>query len=77
MFPALEAKQALRNVSHAYTLDHRQEEQMFADAEAVGAGLGGRAVADRMMDLMLLHGGRGGGGWLGCRRAVRRAGNMV
>lgn len=40
VFPALEAKQALRNVSHAYTLDHRQEEQMFADAEAVGVGAG-------------------------------------
>ncbi|GIL45357.1 hypothetical protein Vafri_2604 [Volvox africanus] len=34
VFPALEAKQALRNVSHAYTLDHRQEEQLFADLEA-------------------------------------------
>ncbi|EFJ48814.1 hypothetical protein VOLCADRAFT_60154 [Volvox carteri f. nagariensis] len=32
VFPALEAKQALRNVSHAYTLDHRQEEQLLPDA---------------------------------------------
>lgn len=33
MFPALESKQALRNVSHAYTLDHQQEEQLFVDLE--------------------------------------------
>ncbi|KXZ51428.1 hypothetical protein GPECTOR_12g390 [Gonium pectorale] len=33
VFPALESKQALRNVSHAYTLDHRQEEQLFADLD--------------------------------------------
>ncbi|GFH08787.1 uncharacterized protein HaLaN_03811, partial [Haematococcus lacustris] len=35
VFPALESKQALRNVSHAYTLDHQQEEQLFLDLEKV------------------------------------------
>ena len=36
VFPALESKHALRNVSHAYTLDHQQEEQLFIDLEQVG-----------------------------------------
>ena len=35
MFPALEAKEALHNVSHAYTLDHQKEEQMFEDLDQV------------------------------------------
>ncbi|GAX84312.1 hypothetical protein CEUSTIGMA_g11734.t1 [Chlamydomonas eustigma] len=35
VFPALESKQALRNVSHAYTLDHQQEEQLFIDLDQV------------------------------------------
>lgn len=35
VFPALESKQALRNVSHAYTLDHQQEEQLFIDLNQV------------------------------------------
>lgn len=35
VFPALESKHALRNVSHAYTLDHRQEEQLFIDLDQV------------------------------------------
>lgn len=29
IFPALEAKEALSNVSHAYTLDHQQEAELF------------------------------------------------
>ncbi len=36
MFPALESKEALSNVSHAYTLDHHQEEQLFIDLAKVG-----------------------------------------
>lgn len=35
IFPALEAKEALHNVSHAYTLDHQQEAQLFADLDQV------------------------------------------
>jgi len=35
VFPALESKQALRNVSHAYTLDHQEEEKQFIDLEQV------------------------------------------
>lgn len=35
MFPALESKDALRNVSHAYSLDHQQEEQLFKDIHEV------------------------------------------
>lgn len=36
VFPALEAKEALHNVSHAYALDHQQEEQLFKDIHKVG-----------------------------------------
>ncbi|KAA6419094.1 MAG: hypothetical protein FRX49_10834 [Trebouxia sp. A1-2] len=35
VFPALESKDALRNVSHAYSLDHQQEEQLFKDIHEV------------------------------------------
>ncbi|KAK3247543.1 hypothetical protein CYMTET_42962 [Cymbomonas tetramitiformis] len=31
VFPALEAVEALHNVSHSYTLDHAQESELFAD----------------------------------------------
>ncbi|XP_047306955.1 zinc finger protein BRUTUS-like [Impatiens glandulifera] len=31
VFPALEAKETLHNVSHSYTLDHKQEEKLFED----------------------------------------------
>nr|DAD47569.1 TPA_asm: hypothetical protein HUJ06_017506 [Nelumbo nucifera] len=31
VFPALESKETLHNVSHSYTLDHKQEEKLFAD----------------------------------------------
>ena len=37
IFPALEAKEALCNVSHAYTLDHQQEAQLFEDLDQVRA----------------------------------------
>ena len=35
VFPALESKEALHNVSHAYSLDHQQEEQLFKDIHEV------------------------------------------
>ena len=35
MFPALESKEALHNVSHAYSLDHQQEERLFKDIHEV------------------------------------------
>lgn len=35
VFPALEAKEKLHNVSHAYTLDHKEEEQYFEELAAV------------------------------------------
>ncbi|KAJ0105207.1 hypothetical protein Patl1_19149 [Pistacia atlantica] len=35
VFPALEAKEALHNVSHSYTLDHKQEEKLFEDISFV------------------------------------------
>lgn len=35
VFPALEAKEALHNVSHSYTLDHQQEEKLFEDISCV------------------------------------------
>ncbi|KAK9277135.1 hypothetical protein L1049_006674 [Liquidambar formosana] len=31
VFPALESKETLHNVSHSYTLDHKQEEKLFGD----------------------------------------------
>ncbi|KAL5748875.1 hypothetical protein ACOSP7_025918 [Xanthoceras sorbifolium] len=31
VFPALESKETLHNVSHSYTLDHKQEEKLFQD----------------------------------------------
>lgn len=35
VFPALESKEALHNVSHSYTLDHKQEEELFKDISIV------------------------------------------
>ena len=40
VFPALEAKEALRRVSHAYALDHAREEAMLAGVGASLARLG-------------------------------------
>lgn len=41
VFPALERKEALANVSHAYTLDHQQEEQMLQQTHQVILALKG------------------------------------
>ncbi|KAK1298760.1 hypothetical protein QJS10_CPB14g00381 [Acorus calamus] len=35
VFPALESKETLHNVSHSYTLDHKQEEKLFEDISGV------------------------------------------
>ena len=35
VFPALESKEKLSNVSHAYSLDHKQEEELMEDVSAV------------------------------------------
>lgn len=35
MFPALEKKEILRNVSHAYSLDHQKEQEMFSQVRAL------------------------------------------
>jgi len=35
VFPALESKEALHNVSHSYMLDHKQEEQLFGDISCI------------------------------------------
>ncbi|GAV75718.1 Hemerythrin domain-containing protein/zf-CHY domain-containing protein/zf-RING_2 domain-containing protein [Cephalotus follicularis] len=35
VFPALESKEALQNVSHSYSLDHKQEEKLFEDISRV------------------------------------------
>ncbi|XP_050237589.1 zinc finger protein BRUTUS [Mercurialis annua] len=35
VFPALESKEALHNVSHSYMLDHKQEERLFEDISCV------------------------------------------
>ncbi|CAK9873098.1 unnamed protein product [Sphagnum jensenii] len=44
VFPALEAKEALHNVSHSYTIDHKQEEQLFED------------ISQELLELSRLHG---------------------
>ncbi|RYR57278.1 hypothetical protein Ahy_A05g023000 isoform B [Arachis hypogaea] len=35
VFPALESKETLHNVSHSYMLDHKQEEKLFEDISCV------------------------------------------
>ena len=35
VFPALEAKETLSNISHAYSLDHQQEQELFVGLERV------------------------------------------
>ncbi|XP_054812756.1 zinc finger protein BRUTUS-like isoform X2 [Prosopis cineraria] len=35
VFPALESKESLHNVSHSYMLDHKQEEKLFEDISCV------------------------------------------
>ena len=35
VFPALEAKETLSNISHAYSLDHQQENELFKNLERV------------------------------------------
>lgn len=35
VFPALESKETLHNVSHSYMLDHKQEEKLFEDISSV------------------------------------------
>jgi zinc finger-like protein len=35
VFPALESKDALHNVSHSYTLDHKHEEELFQDISTI------------------------------------------
>ncbi|KAF2317795.1 hypothetical protein GH714_041109 [Hevea brasiliensis] len=35
VFPALESKETLHNVSHSYTLDHKQEEKLFEDISSL------------------------------------------
>ncbi|CAL9068793.1 zinc finger protein BRUTUS-like [Musa acuminata AAA Group] len=39
VFPALESRETLHNVSHSYTLDHKQEEKLFNDISEVLAEL--------------------------------------
>ncbi|XP_030545801.1 zinc finger protein BRUTUS-like isoform X1 [Rhodamnia argentea] len=34
VFPAIESRETLHNVSHSYTLDHKQEEKLFEDISA-------------------------------------------
>ncbi|CAH9082719.1 unnamed protein product [Cuscuta europaea] len=43
VFPALESKEDLHNVSHSYTLDHKQEEKLFED------------ISCAISDLSVLH----------------------
>ncbi|XP_031248164.1 zinc finger protein BRUTUS-like [Pistacia vera] len=43
VFPELESKETLHNVSHSYTLDHKQEEKLFGD------------ISSALSDLTQLH----------------------
>ncbi|GAA0169325.1 ubiquitin-protein ligase [Lithospermum erythrorhizon] len=43
VFPALESREALHNVSHSYTLDHKQEEKLFED------------ISSALSELSVLH----------------------
>ncbi|PKU61987.1 zinc finger protein BRUTUS-like [Dendrobium catenatum] len=45
VFPALESRESLHNVSHSYTLDHKQEEKLFND------------ISDVLSELSQLHDG--------------------
>ncbi|KAF3628022.1 putative HBS1-like protein-like [Capsicum annuum] len=45
VFPALESKESLHNVSHSYMLDHKQEEELFED------------ISSALTDLSELHEG--------------------
>ncbi|CAD5165963.1 unnamed protein product [Musa acuminata subsp. malaccensis] len=47
VFPALESRETLHNVSHSYTLDHKQEEKLFRDISVV------------LLELSQLHDGLG------------------
>ncbi|WOL11715.1 hypothetical protein Cni_G20479 [Canna indica] len=47
VFPALESRETLHNVSHSYTLDHKQEEKLFKD------------ISEVLSELSLLHDGLG------------------
>lgn len=49
VFPALEAKETLHNVSHSYTIDHKHEEQLFQE------------IAIMLSELSMLHGRLRGG----------------
>ncbi|GMJ10846.1 BRUTUS, embryo defective 2454 [Hibiscus trionum] len=59
VFPALESKETLHNVSHSYTLDHKQEEKLFEDINNVLSELShlhesstrGHAAADASIEL--------------------------
>ncbi|KAI8527685.1 hypothetical protein RHMOL_Rhmol12G0094500 [Rhododendron molle] len=44
VFPALESRETLHNVSHSYTLDHKQEEKLFED------------ISSALSELVQLHG---------------------
>lgn len=51
VFPALEAKEALHNVSHAYTLDHQQEAQLFRDVDEVPASFSPPPLQDSVANV--------------------------
>jgi zinc finger-like protein len=54
VFPALEAKEALHNVSHSYTIDHKQEEQLFKDIAEVSVILLGPHVFSNSLPFVRL-----------------------
>ncbi|GFP84674.1 uncharacterized ring finger protein c2f3.16 [Phtheirospermum japonicum] len=43
VFPALESKETLHNVSHSYTIDHKQEQELFEN------------ISSALVELSLLH----------------------
>ncbi|KAG6389928.1 hypothetical protein SASPL_151403 [Salvia splendens] len=60
VFPALESKETLHNVSHSYTLDHKQEEELFEDISSALAelsqlhgNLSAKAASDNLNESLL------------------------
>ncbi|GMH35139.1 hypothetical protein BSKO_03007 [Bryopsis sp. KO-2023] len=53
VFPALESKEALRNICHSYVLDHKQEEELFNDMGVAISRLKEKCTAEEMRGLVL------------------------
>jgi len=73
VFPALEDKEALHNVSHSYSIDHKQEEELLNDIAERGVG-SSRRWPRPSLRCGAMGGGGGGGAGRGRRREASRDG---